>query len=150
WRRRLVWLEPGHGGGKARWIGSGRGMSAELAGSIRKVLGTGEVGCAAMSRRASEALDRLRDEIPVGADNLPVQQVGDDRYRVWTYAGTTVNRTLLLSGRQEGAVRCDGLSVDFSSDPRGVSIARGELKLPAQVCRELIKSVKFADLLGDG
>jgi ATP-dependent helicase Lhr and Lhr-like helicase len=150
WRRRLVWLVPGQGGGKARWMGSARGISAELAASIRKVLRTGEVGCAAMSRRASEALERLRDEIPVGADNLPVQQVGNDRYRVWTYAGTTVNRTLLLSGRQEGAVRCDGLSIDFSSDPRGVSIGRGEPELSAQVCRELIKSVKFGDLLNDG
>lgn len=150
WRRRLVWLEPGQGEGKARWMGSGRGMSAELAASIRKVLRTGEVGCAAMSRRASEALERLRDEVPVGADNFPVQQVGDNRYRVWTYAGTTVNRTLLLSGRQEGAVRCDGISIDFSSDPRGVSIGPGEPELSAQVCRDLIKSVKFADLLSDG
>jgi hypothetical protein len=102
-----------------------------------------------MSRRASEALERLRDGIPTGADNLPVQQVGHDRYRVWTYAGTTVNRTLLLSGRREGAVRYDGLSIDFSSDPRGVPIGCGELELSVQVYRELIKSVKFADLLSD-
>jgi ATP-dependent Lhr-like helicase len=149
WRRRLVWLEPGPGGGRARWMGSGRSMSSELAASIRKVLHTGEVGSAAMSRRAGEALERLRDEIPVGAENLPMQQISDDRYRVWTYAGTTVNRTLLLSGRQEGAVRCDGLSIDFSSDPRGKSIGIGEIQLSVQVYRELIKSVKFADLLSD-
>ncbi len=150
WRRRLVWLEPGQGGGKARWMGSGRGMSAELAASIRKVLRTGDVGCATLSRRASEVLERLRDEIPVGSDSLPVQQVGVDRYRVWTYSGSTVNRTLLMSGRNEGAVRCDGLSIDFSSDPRGASIGRGEPELSVQVCRDLIKSVKFADLLSDG
>ena len=149
WRRRVVWLEPGKGGGTARWMGSGRGMSPELAAAIRDVLRTGEVGCASLSRRASEVLERLRDEIPVGADNLPVQPVGVDRYRVWTYAGTTVNRTLLLRGKQEGAVRCDGLSIDFSSDPRDLSIGRGKLELSVQICRELIKSVKFADLLND-
>lgn len=149
WRRRLVWLEPGQGGGKARWMGSGRGMSAELAASIQKVLRTGEVGCAAMSRRANEALERLRDEFPVGADSLPVQQVGDHRYRAWTYAGTTVNRTLLLNGRQDGAVRCDGLSIDFSTNPRGISIGSRETELSAQVYREMVKLVKFADLLSD-
>lgn len=145
WKRRLVWLEPGQGGGKARWMGSGRGMSAELATSIREVLRSGRVESAALSRRASDALERVRDETPVGADNFPVQELVNDRFRVWTYAGTTANRTVML---KMGATRCSGLSVDFPWDPRvGVNVS------PRTVgdddCRELTKSVKFADLLND-
>jgi ATP-dependent helicase Lhr and Lhr-like helicase len=149
WRRRLVWVEPGQGGGKARWIGSGRGMSAELATSIRTVLRTGEIGAAALSKRASKAFAQLRDDIPVGADNLAVQEIANGRFRVWTYAGTLVNRTLLLGEKELGALRCDGLSIDFSSDPRGVSIGIEKLQLSAPICRDLIRAVKFSDLLSE-
>ncbi|MEP7311639.1 MAG: DEAD/DEAH box helicase [Pseudomonadota bacterium] len=149
WKRRVVWLEPGQGGGKARWMGSGRGMSAELAASIRKVLQSGQVGCAELSQRATDALERIRDEIPTGADSYPVQGIGDDRFRVWTYEGTTVNRTLLLLGLDDGARRCDGLSIDFSRDPRKWDFRSTTVKLPVEKSRDLIKSVKFAEQLGD-
>lgn len=147
WKRRLVWLEPAQEGGRARWTGGGRGMSAELAASIRDVLSAGEVNGATLSRRARAAFDSVRDETPVTIDHLPVQADGTGRFRLWTYAGTAANRTLMLTYKRAGAYRFDGLGVDFRVDPRLAmrDIAGGSV--PEADVIELTTGLKFVGLL---
>ncbi len=147
WKRRLVWLEPAKEGGKARWMGGGRGMSAELAQSIRTVIRSGGISHATLSRRAAAALGQICDEIPTGADHAPVQLISPGRYRLWTFAGSTVNRTLMLACRASGAYRSDGLSVDFRMDPRLMGETLVMQPLPNSELEVLVKATKFSDLL---
>lgn len=150
WKRRQVWLEPAKEGGKARWMGGGRGMSTELAAAIRKILRSEGVSAAGLSRRAVAALEQIRDEIPTAVDYLPVQNVGPGRFRLWTFAGTTVNRTLMLACRASGAFRSDGLSVDFRLDPRLMRAGPTMQPLSESELDVLVKATKFVDLLPEG
>ncbi len=147
WKRRLVWLEPAKEGGKARWMGGGRGMSAKLAEAIRKLLRSEDFSAATLSKRAVTALEQIRDEIPTGADRLPVQMTAPGRFRLWTFAGTIVNRTLMLACRESGAYRSDGLSVDFKTDPRLMGGGLTLQPLSKSELDVLVKATKFVDLL---
>jgi ATP-dependent Lhr-like helicase len=149
WKRRLAWLEPAKEGGKARWMGGGRGMSAELAESIRTVIRSGAISHGTLSRRAAAALEQICDETPTGAAYAPVQMIGTGRYRLWTFAGSTVNRTLMLACRASGAYLSDGLSVDFRIDPRLMGETVAMQPLPKSELEVLVKATKFSDLLPD-
>jgi ATP-dependent Lhr-like helicase len=147
WKRRLVWIEPAQEGGRARWTGGGRGMSAELAASIREVLVAGAVNGVTLSRRARTAFDALRDETPAATDHPRVQEVAAGRFRLWTYAGSTANRTLMLAWKTRGAYRFDGLGVDFRLDPR---LAMRDATATAATTGDLVgltQGMKFASLL---
>nr|WP_259374460.1 DEAD/DEAH box helicase [Calidifontimicrobium sp. SYSU G02091] len=147
WKRRVVWLEPAEEGGRARWTGGGRGMSAELAASIRDVLSAGEVNGVTLSRRARAAFDSVRDETPVAIDHLPVQADGAWRFRLWTYAGTAANRTLMLTYKKAGAYRFDGLGVDFRVDPQRAMRDGAVGSVPEADVIELTTGLKFVGLL---
>lgn len=145
-KRRVAWLEPARDGGKARWMGGGRGTSQELAESIRRRLREDLPSAFVMSRRAAAALERLRDDIPTGTDPVPIQVLGDGRYRAWTFAGTRLNRTLLLRRKSSGAYRCDGLSIDFRIDPRLMADS-AMTEPPQEELAPFVEAIKFADLL---
>ena len=147
WKRRLVWLEPVKEGGKARWMGAGRGMTADLAGAIRKVLRSGQIEPVVLSRRAVTALAGIRDETPTGGDHVSVGLLGPGRYRAWTFAGSTVNRTIQLACAAFGAYRSDGLSIDFREDPRLMNSHSAVFPVQSAVLEELVKADKFAELL---
>ncbi|HEY0938098.1 MAG TPA: DEAD/DEAH box helicase, partial [Trebonia sp.] len=62
WKRRRCFVEPGEGGGRARWLGSAPGgASFELARAMRDVL-LGADPPARLTRRASGVLDGLRSD----------------------------------------------------------------------------------------
>ena len=148
WRRRMVWLEPTSGGGKARWMGGGRECSAELAAAIRDVLRDGEVGPIDLSRRARSSLDELRDSTPAGVAES-VEGIGLGRFRLWTFAGTRANRRRMLGDRRHGAYRFDGLFVDYRVDPRVVPGAHGasDITIEPDDLLKLASAFKFADML---
>lgn len=50
WKRQTVWLEPAKDGGKARWTGSGRTLSREIAQGIFRALRHGADGHAVISK----------------------------------------------------------------------------------------------------
>jgi ATP-dependent Lhr-like helicase len=146
WSKRIVWLEPAAGGGKARWMGGARSLSRDISQGIRWVLANGPSTTITLSARARAALQALSDEIPVSSgthfvvsrsDNVPMQ--------TWTFAGTRANRTLARQASGGGVkVRFDALSVQAPvaalADPLPEDINLGDDELLAYR-----KSIKFSD-----
>lgn len=146
WSKRIVWLEPAAGGGKARWMGGARSLSRDISQGIRLVLANGPSTTITLSARARAALQALSDEIPVSSgthfvvsrsDNVPMQ--------TWTFAGTRANRTLARQASGGGVkVRFDALSVQAPvaalADPLPEDINLGDDELLAYR-----KSIKFSD-----
>ena len=72
WRRRMVLVVPSVSGGRCRWIGSSRAMSAAVCAMMERIVAGAEPRCR-LSRRATEALAQIRDRLAfVDGDSLPV------------------------------------------------------------------------------
>jgi ATP-dependent Lhr-like helicase len=148
WKRRVVWLEPATQGGKARWMGSGRGMSAEVAMAVRELLLSGEAGVAKLSKRAIATLDELRDTTPTHIDPPAVQQHGPANWCMWTYAGSDANQRTQLAWRHAGASSSNGLTVTWRVDPRLLgNLSDLAPVLSIEEIAELAQPFKFAELL---
>lgn len=147
WRKRIAWLEPAEVGGKARWMGGGRELSAELAEAIRQVLESGHVDHISLSRRAVVALDELRDAIPVTQGQGIIEEMSGGRFRRWTFAGSRANRTRTFNEAACDAYRFDGLSVDYRLDPRIHAESITPAPIDAGRVEELIRQIKFHELL---
>lgn len=146
WLKRIVWLEPAAGGGKARWMGGARSLGRDVCQGIRSVLANGASSTITLSRRAQAALQMLTDEISMSpgthfvtsrTETMPVQ--------TWTFAGTRANRTLARSASVGGAkIRFDALSVQApvaalpAALPESLSLTDDELAA-------FRDSIKFAD-----
>lgn len=147
--RRTASLEPSGERGKARWLGGSASMTAELAQSIRDVLRDGASPAIALSKRADALLNELRDEMPTAGDPPAVEELDSGRFRMWTYAGSKRNRSLLAGLRSSGAVRAEGLFVDFSVRPPGLRRqdwpSRPDKNSP--LVTEHSESIKFGDLM---
>ena len=113
WSKRIVWLEPVVGGGKARWIGGARSLGREVCQGIRTVLTGGMSPIVTLSRRARTALETLSEEIPTPSGANFVMSASDGVHaQSWTFAGTRANRTLARQASIGAAkVRFDALSV---------------------------------------
>lgn len=120
WKRRVVWLEPASGGGKARWMGGSRSISAEVASGIREALRRGAVAGVMFSKRALAEVSELGSQIPTSDAPTFVKLEGARRTRLWTYFGTKQNAYLQRALREQGAHGFDELSIDFNRDPRPV------------------------------
>ncbi|RZS57949.1 DEAD/DEAH box helicase [Sphaerotilus mobilis] len=148
WKRRVVWLEPATEGGKARWMGGGRDMSAAVAHEIRELLVNGDAGAAKLSKRAVAALDDLRDVMPTQTHPPAVEARVPTGFLMWTYAGTARNRKTQLSHRAHGASTADGLSIQWRIDPRLLGdLTPEDPELDDAEVAELATSFKFAEML---
>lgn len=99
WDRRRCFVEVADGGGRAKWSGSGRGLSFEITRGMREVvLGATPQGVT-FTARATSALEALRQSSAdsVQSDRLLVRMPVDSAGRWWTWAGTAANRTLQAS-----------------------------------------------------
>ena len=138
WGRRVVTLEPGTGGGSARWTGTGRVLGGEVCGAIRIVLQRGTVAGVTTSKRAAAALEEFSGGLPCAGEGPIITHDGKDRFRVWTYAGTRFNRWLGYQLREVvGPLREDELGLDMRRDPteamrgmaaRSVALSTSELE----------------------
>lgn len=148
WPRRTAWIEPASSGGRARWQGGAKRISAPIAEAIRQVLESGEVGAGHLSRRARSALDDARETIPAGSAGA-CQAAGSGRFRMWTFAGTVANRALAHCHQAAGARGSDELGVDYQLDPRGTlkDLLDTPFVLNEKETAELSSAVKFASLL---
>lgn len=146
--RRTAALQPSELPGKARWMGASARMSAEVAGAIRQVLRDGVAEALRLSRRATALLETLQDELPTTAHPFPVSEVGS-RYRVWTWAGTVRNRSLLANCRSLGALSAGPWSVDFQRHPGelGPEHARHTPDADDPLLKPLAEALQFAELL---
>ena len=135
WDKRIVWVEPAHTTGKARWIGSSRALGFELCQAIKRVLSDGEVPVS-LSKRAVEKFSLLREAFPqMSASNSTIEHLGNGLARWWTFAGGRANWLIAYLLRQDGhGVRFD----DFCLE------TKGEI-LPSRYC-DRVQSVAASEL----
>ena len=152
WKRRIVWLEPAKEGGKARWIGGGRGMGPEVSEAIRAVLVDGPPDSVTLSKRAVAKLDELRDSIPAPGTSSGVIVRHDDRsIRWWTFAGTNANRSYAKLIAATAQVRkFDGLGLDLSMLVEGTELPdlrHAALAFSTPELEQASKGIKFSECL---
>ena len=78
WKRKTVWLEPAKEGGKARWTGSGRTLSREIAQSIFRALRQGSGEYVVISKRARLEIDKVMEDWPDTGNNLSMAITRND------------------------------------------------------------------------
>ncbi len=145
WSKRIVWLEPAAGGGKARWMGGARSLGREVCQGIRTVLATGASTIVTLSQRAQTALRRISDELPLSlGTHFVVARSDAVSARTWTFAGTRANRTLALRASVGGQkVLFDPMSVQA---PVGLmtDMPSGSMTLTDAEIATFAESIKFA------
>ena len=146
WSKRIVWLEPAAGGGKARWMGGARSLGRDVCQGIRSVLANGASPIITLSRRAHAALQALTDEIPMSSGTHFVTSRSDGApVQTWTFAGTRGNRTLARQASISGAkVRFDALSVQAPVAALAAALPE-HLDLTENELAAFHESIKFAD-----
>ncbi|BBZ54543.1 MULTISPECIES: DEAD/DEAH box helicase [Mycobacteriaceae] len=99
WERRRCFVEPAKEGGKAKWSGTGAGLSYDIARGIRSVLLGSLPAGVTFTSRATNSLASLRQTYGgnVSTDRLIVRLPDGSQGRWWTWAGTAANRTLQAS-----------------------------------------------------
>lgn len=157
WKRRRCWVEPTDLPGRARWSGTGAGMSFEMTRGMRDVLLGSDPAGVSISRRGAAALGDLRAHHTgdVTADGTVLRQSPDGDLHWWTWAGTAANRTLASSlpklidpaqrfGDQAVRMR-HGLDAREASDQLRASTDT-EL-LPPEVNDHAVRGLKFSAAL---
>jgi ATP-dependent Lhr-like helicase len=145
WSKRIVWLEPAAGGGKARWMGEARNLGRDVCQGIRTVLLNGPSEHLTLSQRARGALQALAESLPVPADAAFVQTQSDAPARTWTYAGTRANRTWARAASTPmEKVRFDALSVHAPAAAVGPALPE-QIDLTEPEIAALKDSIKFAE-----
>jgi ATP-dependent Lhr-like helicase len=146
WSKRIVWLEPVPGGGKARWMGSARSLGRDVCYGIRTALGNGTSPNLTLSRRAREHLQALTDEIPTSSGmQFVVSRSDGGPLQTWTFAGTRANRTLARQASTGGEkVRFDALSVQAPVSDLAASMP-GHIELTRDELAAFHDSIKFSD-----
>lgn len=98
WERRRCFVEAADGGGRAKWSGSGGGLSYDIARGMREVILGGSPADVTFTSRATSSIAGLRQSYgDAAADKLIVHLPSDSAGRWWTWAGTAANRTLQAS-----------------------------------------------------
>ena len=154
WKRQTVWLESAKEGGKARWTGSGRTLSREIAQGIFRALKQGTGEHAVISKRARLEIDQVIEEVPDtgSSDALSISRNASGAARLWTFAGTRANRTFAKQIQSLVEVRrVDAIGVDLKTpiDPSELSadlLAR-ELQFSDEEIKNLSKPIKFSECL---
>lgn len=112
WSKKIVWLEPAKDGGKARWMGGPRVLSAEVCQGIRSALLDGASSLVRLSLRGRATLADLQKDLAVSSDAQFMTRVHGDQVRTWTFAGTKQNRTYARAAALgQGHIKFDALSV---------------------------------------
>lgn len=116
WPKRVAWVEPTREQGKARWMGSSRSLGYTLCQAVRHVL-CGALPDVTLSKRADTRLEEIRADLPeMSVDRITIEQLGDGRFRWWTFAGGRANATLAGMLRTEWrSIRAD----DFYLEAQG-------------------------------
>ncbi len=146
WSKRIVWLEPVPGGGKARWMGGARSLGRDVCQGIRTVLACGAPNVVSLSQRAINALRRLSEDLPMSVGtNIVVSRSEPKNPRVWTFAGTRANRTMARQASTDSRrIGFDAMSIQAPASLIS-GIASGEPRLTDTEVSTLAESIKFAD-----
>lgn len=156
WKRQTVWLEPAKEGGKARWTGSGRTLSREIAQGIFRALHEDEgAGIhAVISKRARLEIDEIVEFIPETCSTavLVITKNELGGARLWTFGGTRANRTIAKQIQSVAEVRrIDALGLDLKApvDLKALNadFLVANLEFSPDEIKERAKPIKFADCL---
>ena len=154
WKRKTVWLEPVKEGGKARWTGSGRTLSREIAQGIFRSLRQGTGAHAVISKRAHLEIDQVIEDLPGTGNNLSMAITSNKAggARLWTFGGTRANRSIAKQLRSRVEVsRVDAIGLDLKTpiDPRELSadLLATELHFSDDEIKNLAKPIKFSECL---
>lgn len=95
WRRRKVQVEPSDVPGRSRWNGGGRTLSFPLARAHRDIV-AGEVPAVSLSRRAEDALQKLREtyDFVSPGERTYLLHTPSRCPEWWTFAGFAANSAL--------------------------------------------------------
>ncbi len=152
WKKRVVWLKPVKEGGKARWTGSGRTLSHEIAQGILRGLHQGAGEQAIISRRTRAQIDLIMEEVPdtpVGT-TISITRNDSGGARLWTFAGTRANRTIakqiqsLVDVRRITAIGLD-LKTPIDLERLSADVLTSETEFSEGEIRDLAKPVKFSE-----
>lgn len=154
WKKRLVWLEPAKEGGKARWTGSGRTLSREIAQGIFRGIHQSVGPCTIISKRATAQIDQIMEEIPDTPTGVSfsITRKETGGARLWTFAGTCANRTTAKQIQTLVEVRrVDAVGLDLKNPIELCSLNDELLKSKIDFSdidlQELAKSIKFSACL---
>lgn len=157
WRRRVVQVEPAIDRGKARWFGSGQGLSFELCQRMRAGLAGRDPDAVVLSERARRRLALLRERYWwADGDDTVVVREADGRVRWWTFAGLDANLWLstALGDLRDVKVPRSDLEIRLRSDVSAHDVRQviekldlDELRLAPEISEGAVDELKFADLL---
>jgi ATP-dependent Lhr-like helicase len=155
WDRRFAWVEPVEGGGKSRWIGDGRPLSAELCDSIRSVLAGEDPAGVTLTARASSALAEIRSSLLWVRPGRTAVVKADGDVTWWTFAGLHANASLMAGmDSMLGGSKVDNFAIKLDPDLASPEKVRDYMAaldvdlLPApSIAGELASKLKFADCL---
>lgn len=154
WKRQTVWLEPTKEGGKARWTGSGRTLSREIAQGILRALRQGTGEHTVISKRARIEIDQIIEDVPDAGNNgaLSVTRTDSGVSRLWTFSGTRANRTIAKQIQSLVEVRrIDAIGIDLKTpiDPSELSddLLAKEIQFSPDEVEDLSKPIKFSECL---
>ncbi|PWJ48438.1 ATP-dependent helicase Lhr and Lhr-like helicase [Quadrisphaera granulorum] len=162
WGRRRAYVEPTDRVGSSRWSGGARALSFALTDAMRRVLLGAQPRGVVLSRRATERLAVVREQLAVAVDPR-ASAVGEwhgEQLRWWTWAGARANLTLLsalaVSGVVEEVSQVDDRYLRLAPETTagaltaamaGVRQRIEALGVTTEVSDEALKQLKFADLL---
>jgi ATP-dependent Lhr-like helicase len=154
WKRQTVWLEQAKEGGKARWTGSGRSLSRDVAQAIGRAVHGGPGDYTVMSKRAHAEIERMREFLPGSRSNgeLILIRDGSSGTRLWTFGGTRANRTVAKQIQFLTEVtHVDGLGLDlrtpFDTTAANFALPVADLGLSVDEIKESAKPIKFVSCL---
>ncbi len=154
WKRQTVWLEPAKEGGKARWTGSGRTLSREIAQGIFRALSEGAGIHAVISKRAQLEIEEVVEHFPeaAGTSCFAITRNESGGARLWTFSGTRANRTIAKHIQSQAEVGCiDALGLDLKSHLDSKSLSTEfcvtDIQFLEDEIKERAKPIKFSDCL---
>lgn len=154
WERRRCFVEAADGGGRAKWSGSGGGLSYEITRGMREVILGTLPSDVTFTGRASGMIDQLRQSYSDNAsqDRLIVRLPSDSAGRWWTWAGTAANRTLqaslptVVDPRQRIDEKSIRLIAGVTVEEFSAAVAQVQWQEPA-VDANALRGLKFSSAL---
>ncbi|BCW18377.1 hypothetical protein NtRootA9_10850 [Arthrobacter sp. NtRootA9] len=162
WKRHRAYVEPSTRASDSRWQGFPQPLSYELCQAMRRVLLGDDAKGVQLTKRADQALDRLRAEYASRVDmRHAVVTKEEARVRWWTWAGARANATVVAALRStapDALIEDQSYSneyINLRSDATLHQVSQAmsvfssqEAELPApEPDKSALMRLKFSDLL---
>lgn len=124
WLRQRVSVMPVKGGGRSRWLGSSRTLSAQICHAGERIVAGAPPSCE-LSRRAGARLAELRERLDlVDGRSLPIAANKDGRVRVWHFAGGLASASLVRELTRSGLPNAQWDDFSLSVRAKTETVAR--------------------------